>query len=97
MPLAGATSAVEGLAVVGGSVSVKVGNTVQIPVKYVINGQLVQPNYADLTFTSSATSTASVGEKTGIVTGVAAGSADITVSLASPALTLTVPVTVTAS
>ena len=97
MPLAGATSAVEGLAVVGGSVRVKVGNTVQIPVKYVINGQLVQPNYADLTFTSAATGTATVGEHTGIVSGVQAGSTDVTVALASPALTLTVPVTVTAS
>ena len=97
MPLAGATSAVEGLAVVGGGVSVRVGNTVQIPVKYAINGQLVQPNYADLTFTSSATGTASVGEHTGVVTGVQAGSADITVALEEPAYTLVVPVTVTAS
>ena len=97
MPLAGATSAVEGLAVVGGGVTVAVGNTVQIPVKYVINGQLVQPNYADLTFASSSTGTASVGENTGIVTGVQAGSCDVTVTLASPSLTLTVPVTVTAS
>lgn len=97
MPLAGATSAVEGLAVVGGGVSVSVGNTVQIPVKYAINGQLVQPNYADLTFTSSATGTASVGQHTGVVTGVQAGSADITVALDEPAYTLVVPVTVTAS
>lgn len=95
MPIAGATSAVEGLAVVGGSVSVVVGDTVQIPVKYVIDNQLVQPNYSDLTFASSATGTASVGEHTGIVTGVQAGSADVTVTLASPSLTLTVPVTVT--
>ena len=97
MPLAGATSAVEGLVVVGGSVTVAVNDTVQIPVKYVINGQLVQPNYADLTFASSATGTASVGEHTGIVTGVQAGSADVTVTLASPSLSLVVPVTVTES
>ena len=97
MPLAGATSAVEGLAVVGGGVSVKANETVQIPVKYVINGQLVQPNYADLTFESSATGTATVGEHTGIVTGVQAGSADITITLSNPAYTLIVPVTVTAS
>lgn len=97
MPLAGATSAVEGLAVVGGGISVKAGDSAQIPVKYVINGQLVQPNYADMTYTSSAVGTATVGEHTGIVTGVQAGSADITVSLASPALTLVVPVTVTSA
>ncbi len=97
MPLAGATSAVEGLAVVGGSVTVAVGNSVQIPVKYAINGQLVQPNYADLTFTSSAVGTATVGQNTGIVTGVQAGSADVTVTLENPAYTLTVPVTVTSA
>lgn len=95
MPIAGATSAVSGMVVVGGSVSVQVGNSVQIPVKYVINDQLVQPNYADLTFTSSAVGTATVGEHTGLLSGVQAGSADITVALASPALTLIVPATVT--
>ena len=97
MPIAGATASVEGLAVVGGSVSVRVGNSVQIPVKYVINDQLVQPNYADLTFTSAAAGTATVGEHTGLLQGVQAGSTDVTVTLASPALSLTVPVTVTAS
>ena len=97
MPLGGATVSVEGLVVVGGSVSVKVGETVQIPVKYVINDQLVQPSYADLTFTSAATGTATVGQHTGLLQGVQAGSTDVTVALASPALSLTVPVTVPAS
>ncbi len=95
MPLAGALSAVEGLAVVGGGITVAAGDTAQIPVKYVINGQLVQPNYADLTFESASVAVATVGENTGIVTGVAAGSTDVTVTLDEPELELTVPVTVT--
>lgn len=94
MPLAGQTSAVEGLAVVGGSVSVTVGDTMQIPVKYVINNELVQPNYADLTFTSAAPETATVGANTGILSGVAAGSTTVTIALAEPALTYELPVTV---
>ena len=97
MPLAGATSAVEGLAVVGGEITVAKDATVQLPVKYVIEGHLVQPNYADLTFTSSADATATVGEHTGIVTGVAAGSCEITAALADPALTVVCNCTVTAS
>lgn len=95
MPLAGATSAVEGLAVVGGSITVAEGENVQIPVKYVINGQLVQPNYADLTFTSSSDATATVGANTGLVTGVAAGTADITINLAEPSYSTVVRVDVT--
>ena len=97
MPIAGVNSAVEGLVVVGGSVSVKVGEDLQIPVKYVINDQLVQPNYEDLTFTSSATGKATVGEHTGILHGVQAGDTTITVALDDPAMTLEVPATVTAS
>lgn len=97
MPLAGQTSAVEGLAVVGGSISVAVGDSVQIPVKYVINSELVQPNYADLTFVSAATGTASVGANTGIVTGEGAGSTTITITLDEPELTYTLPVTVTSA
>lgn len=97
MPLAGQTSAVSGLAVVGGSVSVAVGSTVQIPVKYVIDNQLVQPNYADMTYESAATGTATVGEATGIVTGVQIGSTEVTVTLDDPELELVVPVTVVAA
>ena len=97
MPSAGATSSVDGLAVVGGEITVVKNASVQLPVKYVIDGHLVQPDYADLTFTSSATSTATVGEHTGIVTGVAAGSCEITATLASPALSVVCNCTVTNS
>lgn len=96
MPLAGATSAVEGLAVVGGEITVVKDASVQLPVKYVIEGQLVQPDYSDLTFTSSATATATV-DANGLVTGVAAGSCEITAALADPALTVVCNCTVTAS
>ena len=96
MPLSGATSAVDGLAVVGGGVTVAANATVQIPVKYVIDNQLVQPNFADMTYQSASESIATVSAS-GIVTGVSQGSTDVTVSLADPALTLTLPVTVTAS
>ena len=95
MPLAGATSLVEGLVVVGGEITVATADTVQLPVKYVINDQIVQPNFADLTYESSAEATATVGPS-GIVTGVAAGSCEITASLADPALSVVCNCTVTA-
>lgn len=97
MPLAGATASVTGLVVVGGEVTVVKDASIQLPVKYVIDGQLVQPDYSDLTFTSSASGTATVGEHTGLVTGVAAGSCEITAELEEPALTVVCNCTVTAS
>lgn len=96
MPKAGATSLVEGLVVVGGEISVAQGQTIQLPVKYVINGQLVQPNYGDLSYQSSTSSTATVGA-TGQVEGVATGSCEITATLAEPALSVVCNCTVTAS
>ena len=94
MPLSGDTSLVEGLAIVGGEISVAAGSTIQLPVKYVINGQLVQPDYSRLTYESSATSTATVATD-GIVTGVAAGSCEITASMENPALSVVCNCTVT--
>ena len=93
VPLGDSTTLVEGLAVVGGAVTVAESETVQLPVKYVINNQLVQPDYADLTYESSADATATISD-TGIITGVAAGSCTITASLND--LTVTVDCTVTA-
>lgn len=91
-------SAVKGLAIVGGVLIVGVGDTIQTPVFYYMdNGQLITPAYSDLTFTSAQTSTASVGENTGVITGVAAGNTVVTAKIkANPALTATVNVTVTA-
>ena len=93
VPLGDSTALVEGLAVVGGAVTVAVGETLQLPVKYVINNQLVQPDYADLTYESSATGTATISD-TGIIEGIAAGSCTITASVNNR--TVTTDCTVTA-
>lgn len=93
-----ALSAVSGLAIVGGVISLAVGSTVQTPVFYYMdNGQLITPTYSDLTFTSADSATASVGANTGVITGVAAGNTTVTATVtAKPALTAQVSVTVTA-
>lgn len=93
VPLGDSTVLVEGLAVVGGAITVAASETVQLPVKYVINNQLVQPDYSDLTYESSAEGTATVSDA-GVITGVAAGSCTITASLND--LTVTTDCTVTA-
>lgn len=93
-----ALSAVSNLAIVGGVIPLAVGATKQTPVFYYMeNGQLVMPSYADLTFTSADAATATVGENTGIITGVAAGDTTITATVtAKPTLTAQVSVSVTA-
>ena len=99
VPCAGATSAVENLAVIGGGISVAVGATAQIPVKYVMpDNTIQQPDYTDLAYVSSATGKATVATN-GQVTGVAAGDAEITITLTRtglPTLTTVCNVTVTA-
>lgn len=69
------------LGVLGGSVSLKTGATVQLTPAIVVNNTLsygVPPTA--FTYSSSKTSVATVGAATGIVTGVTAGSAEITVT-----------------
>lgn len=80
VPCGSSTQSVEALVVVGNAVTVTGTASVQIPVKYVIGNQLVQPTYSDLTYASAADGTATVSE-TGVVTGVAAGSTTVTISL----------------
>ena len=91
-----ASSAVSALAIVGGGVSVAEEGTAQIPVYYVMpDSSLVTPAYTDLTYQSQAQGTATVSPS-GLVTGVAAGSTTITVSItAHPEIKTTCPVTVT--
>lgn len=97
-------SAVTGLVVVGGVVSVEAGSTVQTPVQYVMeDNSLVTPRYSDLTFVSEAPATATVSEE-GIITGVAEGNTTVTVSTKAlkpnstdPLYTASVSVTVTAA
>jgi len=82
VPCGDATVNVLELAVVGGGVTVTAGgDPVQIPVKYVMPGDMmVQPVYTDLTYVSSNTSTATVSND-GKVTGVAAGTTTVTITL----------------
>jgi len=63
----------------GGEMSLAVGETQTIPVRYVMGtGGLSVPLYSDLQFTSAGAATATVSTA-GVVTGVAAGSTEITV------------------
>lgn len=81
VPCGDAMQSVTGLAVIGGSVSVAVGDTAQIPVKYVMeDGSLIQPNFSDMTYQSAATGTATVSN--GVITGVSAGTTTVTITLA---------------
>lgn len=99
VPCDGVTSAIEALAVIGSGVSVKVGGKAQIPVVYIMPDNSIQtPVYSDLTFTAKTAATATV-DASGMVTGVAAGESDITVTLAKAdgkTLTTVCNVTVTA-
>lgn len=76
------TTGIEGvLGVLGGSVTVAAGETVQLNPAVVVNGKIGYGTPAtDFTYSSSATGTATVGENTGLVTGVAEGAAEITVT-----------------
>lgn len=95
-----AASGITGLTVVGGGVSVAASGTAQVPVKYVmVNGSIVQANYADLDFEIDAgTATGTTVSETGLVTaGSTAGEATVTVSYpkTEAEFTCTVPVEVT--
>ena len=96
IPVAGATALIKELAIVGGDMTLAVGETKQIPVKYVMpDDSLVQPTYTDLTYASATTAKATV-TNAGAVTGVATGSSVVTVTLADPALTAKLTVNVVA-
>lgn len=86
-----------GLAIVGGNdIDVNAGQTISIPVKYVMDdGSLGTPLMTDLDFVSAAAAVATVSAQ-GIVTGVAAGTTEVTITTKSPKkLTTTANVTVT--
>ncbi len=80
VPCGGTTQAVEGLAVIGGGLSMKTNGTAQIPVKYVVNGQIVQPTYTAMTYTPADSTTAQVSAN-GVVSAKKAGETDIEISL----------------
>lgn len=104
-----ALSAVKGLIISQASPALQdleVGKQAQTPVFYYMdNGELVTPQYTDLTFVSATEATATVNTE-GVITGVAAGSAQITASTKAlkpnvtpdtPLYTATVTVTVIGS
>ena len=88
-------NAISAMAVVGGDISIDVGDDMLIPVKYVMaDNTVVQPKYSDLTITSAATATASVSG--GVLHGAAAGSTTLTITgpVGSGVSPITVGVTV---
>lgn len=89
--------AIAAMAVVGGNITVADGDSVVIPVKYVMADQtLVQPKFSDLTITSGSNSVATVSG--GVLTGAGAGSTTLTIAGPTSAGVdpITVGVTVTA-
>lgn len=82
MPASGELALVRGLAVVGGEMSLKNGDTAYVPVKYVMeDGTLTQPRYAALTFSTTDSGHFTVGAHTGLVTATGVGSGEIEVAL----------------
>ena len=85
VPCGGETAAVADLAVIGGGVSVKVNETAQIPVVYVMpDGSTQTPTYTNLT--AATVSTPSKDSKAqvdvnGQVKGLAAGTSEVTITL----------------
>lgn len=74
--------AIAGLAIVGGVVSLPVSTTAQIPVKFVMeNGELVTPNYAELTYEMKTAIEGTTVSAAGVITaGSTAGEGDLQVT-----------------
>jgi len=100
VPCGDATNEVVALVVPGGGVSVTAGETVQLPVKYLMpDDSLVQPDYGDMTYASATSGVATISSE-GVVSGVGAGTSVITVTLTradGTSLTTTAIATVTAA
>lgn len=98
VPCGGETAAVADLAVIGGGVSVKVNETAQIPVVYVMpDGSTQTPTYTNLTYaigsTAATVSTPSKDTKAqvdvnGQVKGLAAGTTEVKITLVKGEQTL---------
>lgn len=90
-------NAISAMAVVGGNLSIAAGDTMVIPVKYVMaDNTIVQPNFSELTITSATPATASVAN--GVLTGVAAGNTTLNISRTAGGVEpITVGVTVTSA
>lgn len=80
VPCGNEYAAAVALAVPGGGVFVTVGNSVQIPFKYVMpDDTLVQPIYTDFNYTVAASAMASVSSN-GVVTGLSSGQTGLTIT-----------------
>lgn len=102
VPCGGATVAVDSLVVVGGGVSVAEGQTVQIPVKYLMpDGSTQQPTYSDMTYSiPTAGATVASVNANGQVTGISEGATEVAITLQKndgSTLTTNCNVTVTAA
>lgn len=83
VPSAGTTSAVQGMAVVGGAISMTVGDSVKLPIKWVMpNGSLTQPDYTAMNYVipGNGSGVASV-DTTGLITAAGEGSTTVTATL----------------
>ena len=92
------TQDIDSLVVVGGGLALVVGNSAQVPVRFLMkDGSLVTPDYSLMSYTSGSNSVATVSA-TGVVTAAGAGDTTITCTLtADNTKKAVVPVTVTAS
>lgn len=98
VPCGGETAAVADLAVIGGGVSVKVNETAQIPVVYVMpDGSIQTPSYKNLTYTIGSTpaventpskDTKAQVDVNGQVKGLAAGTTEVKITLVKGEQTL---------
>jgi hypothetical protein len=97
VPNGDVTQSIQSLAVVGGGLSLVVGNTAQLPIRFLMNdGTLVVPDYSLMSYASSGA--AATVSASGVVTAASAGNVTITATLtADNTKTASVPVTVTAS
>lgn len=100
VPLTGSTASVKGLAVIGGGMTLAKDAQLAIPFMYVMpDNTLYQPDYSECTYSipSDGQQYATVSDA-GVVSGVAAGDTEVTVTLKSnTAIKTTATVTVTAS
>ena len=98
VPNGDVTQEIDSLVVVGGGLALVVGNSAQVPVRFLMkDGSLIVPDYSLMSYTSGSNSVATVSA-TGIVTAAGAGDTTITCTLtADNTKKAVVPVTVTAS
>lgn len=77
-----AAEAIAGLAIVGGVISLTAGTTAQVPVKFVMqNGELVTPNYPDLTYEMTTAIAGTTVSNAGVITaGTTAGDGELKIT-----------------